>query len=285
VDPNTDSTNCGGCVADGGVDGGVDCSTTDAGVAGGFAPTPFCLAAECVVGLGKGTPSAPVNLGTAGSYVILAETGVSASGATDITGNLGLSPAAATYVTGFGLILDPSRQFSTSSLVTGEVFAADYASPTPTNLTTAVADMQTAFIAAAAAVPNTTELGAGNISGMTLPPGVYKWSTGLDISAAGATLQGSLPGDGGPSTDVWILQIAQNLTVANSAALTLTGGGLAKNVFWQVSGNVTLGTSVQFEGVVLCRTLIALDTTDTVTGRLLAQTAVTLIADTVTAPP
>jgi hypothetical protein len=120
---------------------------------------------------------------------------------------------------------------------------------------------------------------------MTLPPGVYAWSTGLQISAAGAILRGSLPGDGGPSTDVWIFQIAENLTVADSAALTLAGGALAKNVFWQVSGNVTLGTSVHFEGVVLCRTLIALGTTDTVTGRLLAQTAVTLTADTVTAPP
>ncbi len=285
IDPLTDSTSCGGCVADGGVDGGVDCSTTDAGLDGGFAPTPFCVAAACVAGLGQGTPTAAVDLGTAANYVILSETGISASGTTDITGNLGLSPAAATYVTGFGLILDPSKKFSTSSLVTGEVFAADYVSPTPTNLTTAVGDMQTAFIAAAAAAPNTTELGAGDISGMTLPPGVYKWSTGLDISAAGATLRGSLPGDGGPSTDVWIFQIAQDLTLANSAALTLAGGALARNVFWQVSGNVTLGTSVRFEGIVLCRTLIALDTTDTVNGRLLAQTAVTLIADTVTAPP
>jgi len=286
IDPDKDSSNCGGCVADGGVDGGIDCSTTDAGTAGGFAPTPFCVAAECVVGLGQGTPTTAVDLGTAVNYVILAETGISTTGVTDITGNLGLSPAAATYVTGFGLILDPSKQFSTSPpLVTGEIFAADYASPTPAKLTTAVSDMQTAFIAAAGAAPNTIELGAGDISGMTLPPGVYKWSTGLDISVAGATLRGSLPGDGGPSTDVWIFQIAGDLTLADSAALTLAGGALAKNVFWQVSGNVTLGTSVQFEGIVLCRTLIALDTTDSVNGRLLAQTAVTLIADTVTAPP
>jgi hypothetical protein len=280
TDPFTDSSNCGGCA-----DGGLDCSATDAGIDGGFAATPFCVAAACVSGLGNGSPAAAVDLGTAGNYVILAETGISVSGDSNITGNLGLSPAAATYLTGFGLIQDASNRFSTSSLVTGELFAADDASPTPANLTAAIRDMQTAFTAAAEAAPNAAELGAGDISGMTLAPGVYRWSTGLDISAAGVTLRGSLPGDGGPSTDVWIFQVGQDLTVANSAALTLTGGALARNVFWQVSGKVTLGTGVQFRGVVLCRTLIALDTTDTITGRLLAQTAVTLIADSVTNPP
>lgn len=99
---------------------------------------------------------APLNLGAAGSYVILAETGISTVSPSTITGDLGVSPAAATYITGFSLIADPTNVFSTSSQVTGKVYAADYASPTPTNLTAAVADMGTAFTAAAGRAPDVT---------------------------------------------------------------------------------------------------------------------------------
>ena len=108
-------------------------------------------------------PSA-VNLGTAGNFVILAKSGISTTGTTSIVGDIGVSPAAATYITGFGLILDPSTRFATSSLVTGKIYAADYTPPTPTIMTTAVSDMETAYTdAAGRTLPNATELGAGNI--------------------------------------------------------------------------------------------------------------------------
>ncbi len=77
---------------------------------------------------------APVNLGTAGNFAILAKTGVSTTGTTSIVGDIGVSPAAATYITGFGLIMDASNTFSTSSLVTGKVYAADYTPPTPATM-------------------------------------------------------------------------------------------------------------------------------------------------------
>jgi hypothetical protein len=78
-------------------------------------------------------------------------------------------------MTGFSLIADVTNTFSTSSVVTGKLFAADYAPPTPAVLTTAVSDMQTAFTDAAGRTnPDFTELGAGDISGLTLIPGLYK---------------------------------------------------------------------------------------------------------------
>lgn len=212
----------------------------------------------------------PVNLGTAGNFRILAKTGISTTGTTSITGDIGVSPAAATAITGFGLVLDSSGTFSTSSLVTGRVYAADYTSPTPTMMTTAISDMETAYTDAAGRTnPDHTELGAGDITSMTLAPGLYKWSTGVLIGAAGVTLSGG-------ASDVWIFQIAQTLTVGNGAIVTLSGGAQAANIFWQVAGQVTLGTTSQFKGTILCQTLIQISTGATLDGRALAQTAVTL---------
>ncbi len=88
---------------------------------------------------------------------------------------------------------------------------------------------------------------------------------------------------GGPR-DVWVFQVAGTLDQASATRVTLTGGALAKNVFWQVAGAVTIGTTAHFEGVVLAKTLIAVNTGASVNGRLLAQTAVTLQMNAVTQP-
>jgi hypothetical protein len=226
--------------------------------------------------LAKG-PS-PVNLGTAGNYAILAKAGVSTTGTTHVDGDIGLSPAAETFITGFSQARDPSNQWSTALIVTGKLYAANMAVPTPAKLTTAVGDMETAYTdAAGRSLPDTTELGAGNISGMTLDPGLHKWGTGLLIGSTGVTLKGG-------ANDVWIFQIAQDLTVANGAIVTLSGGAQAKNIFWQVAGKTTLGTTADVKGSILSKTLIALQTGATLSGRALAQTAVTLQANTVTQP-
>ncbi len=223
-------------------------------------------------------PRAPVNLGSAGNFAILAKTGISTTGVTSITGDIGVSPAAATYITGFGLIMDVSGTFSTSSIVVGRVYAADYAPPTPTYMTTAVGDMETAYTdAAGRTLPDYTELYGGDVTGQTLTPGLYKWSTGVLVSAGGVTISGA-------ANDVWIFQIAGNLTLANGARVTLIGGAQASNIFWQVAGQVTLGTTAAMKGIMLCQTLIAMQTGGTLNGRALAQTAVTLDADTITRP-
>ncbi|MBI5070058.1 MAG: DUF3494 domain-containing protein [Deltaproteobacteria bacterium] len=221
-------------------------------------------------------PELPVSLGTAGGFAILAKSGLSTVPASAITGNVGVSPAAATYITGFSLIADATNVFSTSPQVTGRVYAADYAVPTPSNLTTAIGDMETAFADAAGRVPGVTELGAGNVGGLNLAPGVYKWGTGLLIPSD-LTLTGL-------ATDVWIFQIAQDLTLSSGVRINLAGGALPGNVFWQVAGSVDLGTTAHLEGVVLGQTAITLGTGASVNGRLLAQTAVALDASTVVQP-
>jgi hypothetical protein len=219
---------------------------------------------------------APLDLGTAGNYVILAKSGVSTTGATSVVGDIGLSPAAGSLITGFGLSSPPTT-YTTSALVNGKVWAADYDAPTPANLTAAVLDMQAAYTdAAGRTLPDFTELGAGNIDGLTLIPGLYKWGTGVSIPT-GVTLTGG-------ANDVWIFQIAQDLTVGNGAIVTLSGGAQAKNVFWQVAGQATLGTTSDVKGVILSQTLIGFNTGSTILGRALAQTAVTLNATAVTNP-
>jgi len=226
---------------------------------------------------GPGLPAGrAVPLGMAGDFAILAKSGISTVPTSAVTGNIGVSPAAATSVTGFALISDATNVFSTSTQVIGKVYAADYSLPTPSIMTSAIGDMQLAFTDAAGRAPGTTELGAGNIGGMTLAPGVYKWGTGL-LLPTDVTLSGS-------ASDVWIFQIAQGLTVSNAAKVVLAGGALPRNVFWQVGGAVVLGTTAHLEGIVLTQTAASLSTGASINGRLLAQTAVTLDGSTVVQP-
>ncbi|HIJ17456.1 MAG TPA: DUF3494 domain-containing protein, partial [Thermoplasmata archaeon] len=191
---------------------------------------------------------------------------------------IGISPEAAISITGFDLIMDASGTFSTSALITGNVYAADYTDPTPAKMTAAVSDMELAYTDAAGRLsPDETELGAGDITGLTIAPGLYKWGTGVLVSAAGVTISGT-------ASDVWIFQIAENLELADGAAVTLSGGALASNIFWQVAGQATMGTTASMKGIVLCQTAIVLNTGATLEGRALAQTAVTLDANIVYTP-
>jgi hypothetical protein len=223
----------------------------------------------------------PVDLGTAADFVILSKSGISNVPDSAITGNIGVSPIDSTAITGWPLTMDVSLSFSTTPTIIGKVYAADYADPTPTKLTTAISDMETAYVdAAGRAIPDATELGAGNLTGQNLAPGLYKWSTGISVDPAGTvTLTGG-------ATDVWILQIAGDITMNPGASVTLAGGALAKNVFWQVGGGtgVTLDTTVAFQGNILAINAIIMKAGASVNGRLLAQKAVTLISNTVTTP-
>jgi hypothetical protein len=220
---------------------------------------------------------ATVNLGTAGNFIILSKAGISTTGVTKITGNIGVSPIAGTAITGFGLVLDRSGTFSRSALGVGKVYAANYGVPTPANLTTAISDMKTAYTNAAGRAPTsaaTINVGAGSIGGLTLKPGVYKWSSAVTIPT-NVTLSGDQNG-------VWIFQIAGTLSESSGKSVILKGGAEAKNIFWQVAGATTLGTNSTFNGNILDKTNIALQTGVKLNGRALAQTAVTLDAVTVT---
>jgi hypothetical protein len=225
---------------------------------------------------GSSGSGVPVGLGAAGAYVVLAKTAVTVVPTCAVTGNVGISPNGAVGIAGLALTMDSTNVFSTAPQVTGRIYAADYTPPTPANMTAAIAAMETAFTDAAGRAAGVTELGAGDIGGQTLRAGVYKWGTGLSIPTS-VTLSGG-------ASDVWIFQIAQNLTVANGVRVNLSGGALAKNVFWQVSGAVTLGTTSHLEGIVLSQTAITAQTGAVVIGRLLAQSAVTIDGATVTDP-
>ena len=215
---------------------------------------------------------APIDLRSAGTFALLTKTGITNVYASVINGNVGTSP-----ITGAAIDL------TCGEIATGKLYTVDAAGPLPcsvtdaTFLTKAVGDMETAYTDAAGRVlPDFTELGSGEIGGKTLVPGLYKWGTDVTISTD-VTLAG------GP-TDVWIFQIAGGINQASAARVNLTGGALAKNVFWQSAGAVSIGTTAHFEGVVLAKTIVAVKTGATVTGRLLAQTAVTLQKNTVTEP-
>ena len=223
----------------------------------------------------KPTPStgqAPVPLGAAGTFAILTKSGITNVFASVINGDVGTSP-----ITGAAIGL------TCGEVQTGKIYSVNAAGPlpctviNPTLLTLSVGDMERAYTnAAGRKSPNFTELGAGEIGGLTLVPGLYKWGTGVLISKD-VTLAG------GPK-DVWIFQIAGTTTQANGTRVTLTGGALAKNVFWQSGGAVSIGTTAHFEGVLLAKAVIAVKTGASANGRLLAQTAVTLQQNAITQP-
>src|SRR5438046_3158822 len=157
--------------------GGATASSTATG-SGGAAGTGTVTSTGTVTGssttgaggaTGSGGAAAigmPVNLGAARTYVILAKSAISTVPTSAITGNLGVSPAAATFITGFSLTADATNVFSSSPQVTGQIFAANFAVPTPSNMTTSVSDMELAYTDAAGRPASVTELGAGDIGGM-----------------------------------------------------------------------------------------------------------------------
>ena len=216
-----------------------------------------------------------VELGTAGNYVILAKTAINNGPTSNVIGDIALSPAATSYITGFSLT--NATGYATSSQVTGKLFAADMAAPTPITLTTAIGDMNTAYNdAAARTTPDFLALNNGNLGGKTLTPGLYKWTTNV-TAPTNFTISGG-------ADDIFIFQVAGNLSLASAVNVTLIGGAQAKNIFWQVAGTVTIGTTAKFKGIILSKTGITLQTGATLNGRALAQTAVILAGNTVTQP-
>ena len=215
-----------------------------------------------------------VNLFSAGNFTILSKAGVTTTGVTSVLGNIGVSPIAASAMTGFGLVMDSLGKFSTSNLVTGKIYAADYAVPTPSMLTTAIGDMQIAYADGAGRLnPRATELGAGDIGGMVIRPGLYKWSSNVTIPTD-LTLSGG-------RNAVWIFQIAGNLDISGGQKVILAKKAQAKNIFWVVAGSTNLGSTSVLNGNVLSQTAITMQTGATLNGKALAQTAVTLDANTV----
>jgi len=216
---------------------------------------------------GSITPRATIDLGTAIDYVILAKTAINNFATSVITGDLGLSPAVTSYIT--GLAVTDASGYATSSQVTGKLYAADMANQTPANLATAITDMFTAYNdAASRTMPDFVELGAGSIGGKTITPGLYKWTSDV-IIPTNIVLSGNV-------NDVWIFQIDGDLLTSSSVNITLMGEAQANNIFWQVAGQVSLGATSHFEGIILSRSGITLQNGASLNGQALSQTTVTL---------
>ncbi len=204
-----------------------------------------------------------VDLRSAGHFAILGEAGISGITAT-VTGDLGASPVAATYITGFALTADSTNQFWRSAQVIGDVYAASDAPPTPTTLTVANADLQLAITDAASRPPDVTGLGSGELGGQTLAAGTYAFTGAAHVTT-------DLVLAGAPSA-VWIFQVAGDLTMAAHARVLLSGGALASHVYWQVRGATTLAAMAHLEGVLLTETAFTGAAGASVHGRVLAQT-------------
>jgi hypothetical protein len=203
--------------------------------------------------------------------VILSKTGITDVYKSTITGDIGTSP-----ITGAAIKVSCAE-------VTGTIYAVDAAGPLPCTvpnasmLTTSVNNMLTAYTdAAGRSNPDFLNLGAGNIGGKTLTAGLYKWTSALIIPT-------NIVISGG-ANDVWIFQIAGTLIMSSAVKITLIGGAQAKNIFWQTSGAVTLGTTSHFEGIILGKTGINMQTGASINGRILAQSSVTLQMNIVTKP-
>lgn len=208
-----------------------------------FATFSVCLKAQL-----------PVPLGTAGNFGVLAASTVTSTGATAITGGLGLSPG--TAVTGFP-----------PGAVNGAVHVAD------ATAALAQVDLTAAYLDASGRASG--GLLPANIGGTTITPGVYNAATSLGITG-NVTLNGA---------GVYIFQIPTTLTTASTSQVILAGGATAANVFWQVGSSATLGTGSVFYGNILAQASITITTGAVLSGRALARTgAVTLDNNAVTSP-
>ncbi|MGC9610865.1 MAG: ice-binding family protein [Minisyncoccia bacterium] len=229
---------------------------------------------------------AAVNLGTAGNFVILSKTGITNVPTSNITGNIGTSLDQADTSIAFAGI--------TCGEVTGSIYSFNSVGPLPcvladsvlftTTVSTAVSDMQTAYTNASnpatpTAVGANLNVDSGTLNGNDFAPGTYTWDTPGNVTITGdITLTGT-------AIDVWIFQITGTLGIDANKKIILAGGALPQNVFWRVAGAVTLKPGSHFEGNILAQTNIAMQAGATLTGRALAQTAVTLISNTISSAP
>ena len=222
-----------------------------------------------------------VNLRTAGDFAILSKAGISTVPDSVITGDIGVSPIAATAITGFTLTLHSSTTYSTSGQVSGHAMAADYTSPTSSDLTTAVSNMETAYTDAAGRITSTplaTYLNpnGGEIGGATLVPGVYAFDRDVTISD---DLYFDVPSSYTPeqaAAAVFIIRTTKSVKQAANIQVFLEGGALAKNVFWSVAEEFIMEGTAHMEGVLLVKTAVTMKTGSSLNGRVLSQTAVVL---------
>lgn len=248
----------------------VGCSkdeTTPTPSLGGGSSNPIVIPIQTVV-------QPTIDLQSASGFVLLAGSLISNVPTSAVTGNVGLSPAAGSNITGFG-----------ATEITGIIYTVDASGPAGSvpnsvGLTAAKGDLTTAYNDAAGRTSTDIVLLSGNIGGLTLTPGLYKSTSFLQISSG--ILYFDAKGD--PNA-VFIIQIASSLNTSSGTQVILKNGALAENIFWQVGTSATLGSTSIFKGNIMSDQSISVNTGAVVEGRLLARiAAITLKGNTIVKP-
>jgi hypothetical protein len=217
---------------------------------------------------------ATIDLGSTSDYVILAGSLISNIPTSAIIGNVGLSPAAGSEISGFG-----------DTEITGTVYTVDATGPAGSvtdaaGLLAAKSDLTIAYNEIFVRTSTDLVTLSGNIGGLTLTPGLYKSNGSLEISSDNLTFDAK----GNPNS-VFIIQIASTLSTTSGREILLIGGALASNIFWQVGTSATLGTSTVFKGTILADQSISVNSGASIEGRLFARVAaVTISSTTIVAP-
>ena len=190
----------------------------------------------------------------ASDFALLAGSAVTSTGATNITGNLGLSPG--TSIGGFPPgVITGTQQINTNLATQGKL------------------DLTAAYNDAAGRTSTDIVTISGNIGGLTLTPGLYKSTSSLAISSGDLTFDAK-----GNANSVFIIQIASSLTTTAGRKVFLTNGASASNIFWQVGSSATFGTTSVFKGTIMAMQSITFNTGATLDGRALARTGGIVLA-------
>jgi hypothetical protein len=195
-----------------------------------------------------------VSLAEANDFALLAGAAITSTGATNITGDIGLSPG--TSVGGFP-----------PGILVGTLHIND------SMANQAKLDLTAAYNDAAGRTATDIVTLSGNIGGLTLTPGLYKSTSTLAISSGDVTLDAK----GNPNA-VFIIQIASAFTVTSGRKVILSGGASASNIFWQVGTSATFGTTSVFKGTIMAMQAISFGTGATLDGKALARTAAITMA-------
>jgi hypothetical protein len=200
------------------------------------------------------------NVSMAGSsnMVMLAGSSYTSTGATNITGDIGLSPG--TSIGGF-----PPGILNGTQHINDEM------------ANQAKLDLTAAYNDAAGRTSTDIVTISGNIGGLTLTPGLYKSTSSLAISSGDLTFDAK-----GDANAVFIIQIASTLTTTSGRKVILSGGALAANIFWQVGSSATFGTTSVFKGTIMAMQSITFNTGATLDGKALARTGgITMAGNTI----
>ncbi len=230
----------------------------------GGVPNPWSFTTGATVGAGPAT----INLGSAGSFAILATAATTGTGTVEINGDVGLDPG--------------SSQGIPPSEINGTIHVNDPI------VAQAQADLLAAYNDAISRSTNAQPL-PGNMGGLTFTPGLYVNSTSVLLSGTGPGNNVTLDAQGDPNA-VFIFKMGSTLTTAPGSQVILAGGAKAANIFWQVGSSATIDTTTIFKGNVLAFISITINTGAAVEGRMFAGSggdptgAVTVNASTVTVP-